>query len=79
MRQKWIFLLFCFLILFGCKIKGTISKDGIGMKGITVILKGDSESTAVTDSHGNYVFNPVKAGTYMVSIKLGEASFTKME
>ncbi len=44
------------------------------MKGVTVILEGDGESTAITNSHGNYVFNPVKAGTYTVSIKLDAPS-----
>ncbi len=58
-----------FLILFGCRISGTLTKDGTGVEGITMVLGGDVEMTAVTDSDGYYVFDSVQKGTYTVTIE----------
>ncbi len=61
------FLLVASFILFGCKISGTITKDGIGVKGVTVVLDGDAKHTVTTDSQGNYSFHFMAPGSYDIT------------
>ncbi len=68
-RLAFLLLALFFLILFGCRISGTLTNDGNGVEGITVVLGGDAEMTAVTDSDGYYVFDSVQKGTYTVTIE----------
>ncbi len=55
------------LVIFGCKISGTIEKDGSGIGGIPVILSGSADKTVFTDNDGTYVFDYLWPGTYTIS------------
>lgn len=67
---KFILLLFATFVLSACKVTGSVSLDGIGVSGITVILDGNStRRSTTTDANGNYSFNDVSDGNYQVSIQ----------
>lgn len=68
MAKRLILLgfLISFLMLFGCKVSGKIEQDGVGLKGVPVMLKGVTTYIATTDSNGEYTFNSIMMGTYSV-------------
>jgi C1A family cysteine protease len=69
MRSKW-FILLSITVLFiavGCRISGTVTQDGHGVAGVTVVLMGPVEKTSVTGSDGRYVFDNIWTGSYTVS------------
>lgn len=53
----------------GCRISGTVTMDGIGLKDIPIALQGDTSMETVTDQDGRFVFSQVKAGTYTVTLE----------
>ncbi len=57
------------LMVFGCKISGTVQKDGIGFKGITIKLNDNEMLTTTTDSNGYYEFDFVFPGLYSVTVE----------
>ncbi len=71
MLKKITLILFglSFITITGCKISGTVTLDGVGIEGVTVVLNTDPDRSAETDSHGKYTFNSVKAGDYTVTIE----------
>jgi hypothetical protein len=46
-------------MVLGCKIYGTVTQDGAGVEGVTIVLSGDADMTTVTNSAGYYEFNSV--------------------
>ena len=55
--------------LFVGSVTGLVTANGAGLPGVTVVLSGGTTSaTTDTDENGQYRFQPVKAGTYTVSI-----------
>ena len=71
MRQKLSLLLVlggCLLIT-ACNISGTVTSDGVGLERITITLDGETAATTQTDSNGNYIFEDLDTGTYMVTMK----------
>lgn len=54
-------------------ISGAVS--GAVLEGVTITLAGDSNSTAMTDASGNYVFTGLDAGSYTVTPVLAGYSF----
>ncbi len=63
------------LLLFGCKISGTISDSGTPFEGVTVTLSGPTEETAVTNSEGQYSFDELSEGIYSVTPSMAGYSF----
>ena len=65
------YILLSIIALFwvaGCQISGTITQDGQGVAGVTVVLMGPVEKTAVTGSDGQYVFDNLWTGDYIVAV-----------
>ena len=48
-------------------ISGVVTKNGIGLPGITVTLSGSQSNVRITDSNGNYSFQPIVGGNYTVT------------
>ncbi len=71
MLRKFVFgvMIVSFCTVFGCKISGTVEKDGVGFKGITVNLNDNQKQTTTTDSNGNYEFGFVFPGLYRVTVE----------
>ncbi len=59
-KLNFSLLLVCVLILSGCKISGTITKNGIGVGGVTVTLSGNISLETTTNSSGYYEFDDSK-------------------
>ena len=55
-------------------VRGTVTIEGSGASGITVTLS--SGASVTTDGSGNYTFNNVPAGTYVVEITGAPADAT---
>ena len=47
-------------------ISGTVTLNGSGLSGVTMILGGDISSSAVTDESGDYAFSGLPDGFYMI-------------
>ncbi|MFA6011211.1 MAG: carboxylesterase family protein [Desulfobacteraceae bacterium] len=57
-------------LLPACKISGKVTKDGIGVKGATVVLNnGSEELSTTTDKNGEYAFSKMPAGEYSVTLR----------
>ena len=56
-------------------ISGTITSNGSGLQGVTVMLTGAGNSGATTDVNGNYSFSNVANGSYTVTPSLTGSSF----
>jgi C1A family cysteine protease len=70
MRSK-LFILMSITVLLvaaGCRISGTVTQDGHGAAGVTVVLMGPVVKTAVTGSDGRYVFDYLWTGSYNVAV-----------
>lgn len=65
-RLFLIFFLVFTTALFGCKISGTITQNGTGLEGITVVLSGDASMSTTTDASGAFVFDGLDEGTYSI-------------
>jgi len=66
-RSFGYFLVVIFLLVVSsCKISGTITENGVGLEGVTIILKGDRDFLTSTDENGAYTFDHVTPGTYEV-------------
>jgi len=50
--------------------------SGKAIAGLTVVLSGESEVTAITDAEGMYVFEDVEVGAY--TIKPGSSGYSAM-
>ena len=57
-------------MMFGCKISGTITKDGVGVEDVTVSISGPYNTTK-TNSDGYYEFNYLRPGTYTITPAIG--------
>ncbi|MBF0226122.1 MAG: carboxypeptidase regulatory-like domain-containing protein [Desulfobacterales bacterium] len=72
---KKFYLLFTLLLvslffLNGCKIKGTVTDNGIGVEGVKISLnavKDDVSIVTVTDDKGEYYFDEVLPGNYEIT------------
>ncbi|MCY3808805.1 MAG: carboxypeptidase regulatory-like domain-containing protein [Gemmatimonadetes bacterium] len=49
-------------------ISGQVHVEGHPLEGVTVMLSGDDEGSAVTDGDGKYIFDGLRKGDYTVSI-----------
>lgn len=61
----WLVLLF---LCCSCRISGSVTMDGVGLKGVPIVLRGEEPTVAWTDAEGRFVFNHVKAGFYTVTL-----------
>jgi len=61
-KLSLILLLSISLIVSGCfgDISGTVSKDGVGVEGLRVVLSGKAYMTGLTDDAGAFVFRNVR-------------------
>ncbi len=73
--------IFVALLLFACGgggapvtppasfiISGTVTNNGVGLSGVTMILSGRASGTSTTDTGGNYLFANVGNGNYAVDL-----------
>ncbi len=90
MRKSNVFALACLVftaVLAGCgsrtdsstaltkySISGTITTNGSGLEGVTVIL--NSSSTATTDANGHYSFSGLENGNYTITPSMAGYSVT---
>ena len=57
------------VFLTSCKISGQVCVDGVGVKGVTVVLSNDTlQQTVTTDKNGAYSFSKIPAGLYTVTM-----------
>ena len=65
-----VLLLAASLVVSGCfgDVSGTITKDGVGVEGLRVVLTGKAYMTGLTDDAGAFVFRNVRGGTYRVTM-----------
>ena len=49
-------------------VMGTVTVENMGLPGVTVMLTGVSDATAVTDDSGQYAFTGLRMGSYSVEI-----------
>ena len=62
-------LLVSSLIVFGCNISGTVTKDGSGLPDVQVVLSGgDASKTTTTGVDGSYSFGFLSPGLYTVTV-----------
>jgi hypothetical protein len=57
-------------------IGGTVTNNGVGLKGVTVTLAGSQSGVRTTDSNGNYSFTVVGGGSYTVTPLILGFTFT---
>lgn len=65
-----LLLFFTFIsafVVIGCKISGTITYNGSGLEGVTVVLSGDASMSTTTDADGAYFFDGLDRGSYTVA------------
>ncbi len=74
-KVGYLLLVTSFLFMFGCKISGTVTEDGVGLEGVTVALSGSGTKTAVTNSAGAYSFGSLSFGSYTVTPSLENYTF----
>ena len=63
-----VLLMLSFFILFGCKISGTITHEGVGLAHVKVSLTGDAEMTTITDKDGGYIFENVSGNVTVTPV-----------
>ena len=69
MRKLTIALLMVsFFVLFGCKISGTITHEGVGLAHVKVDLTGDAEMITITDEDGGYIFENVSGNVTVTPV-----------
>lgn len=68
-KLSFMLILGCCFLVSACNISGTVTLDGSGMEGVTVVLGGDAVATTQTDSDGEYVFGNLDAGDYTVTMQ----------
>ncbi len=78
MLRKLSFYLFLasLLMVFGCKISGTITEGGVGLGGVTLTLSGAASGTTTTNANGLYTFdNLLSLGSYCVTPSMDGYTF----
>jgi len=70
-RLGLLFVLALSIVVSGCfgDITGTVTEDGLGLEGVTVLLSGKAWDMTVTDAAGSFVFTNAKGGTYTVTMQ----------
>ena len=70
-RLGLLFLLAVSIVVSGCfgDISGTVTEDGVGLEGVTVVLSGKAWDITVTDAAGSFVFENTRGGTYTVTMQ----------
>lgn len=64
-RRLGLLLVFAVsIVVSGCfgDISGTVTENGVGVAGLSVVLTGDSYMAGLTDDDGVFVFANVKGG-----------------
>ncbi len=56
-------------------ISGSIQINGTGLEGVTVTLSGDTSGSTLTDNNGNYIFENLTSGSYIVTPYLLDYAF----
>ncbi len=69
LRKSTVFMILVSLLLMsGCKISGTVTDNGDGIKGVEIEISGNQgEMTISTNSSGNYEFNNLLPGNYTIT------------
>ncbi len=69
-RLGLLFVVAVSIVVSGCfgDISGTVTVDGVGVAGLSVVLTGDVDMTGLTDDTGSFVFQNVQGGTYQVTM-----------
>ncbi len=67
---RFYLILVSILIVFGCKISGTITDNGEGLSGVNVALNDVNHRSVTTDANGNYTFNFLWPSDYIVTPSL---------
>ncbi|MCD4744587.1 MAG: cadherin-like domain-containing protein, partial [Desulfobacteraceae bacterium] len=77
LKKIGYFFLFVLITIFlvGCKIEGNVSEKGQGVKDVTVHLTGTETSTTITQDSGNFKFNFLDNGEYIVSLSKTDYTF----
>ncbi|MDY6903741.1 MAG: carboxylesterase family protein [Thermodesulfobacteriota bacterium] len=69
MLKKYSLLVLVLLVLTSCRISGTVTRDGEGIQGATVVLSnGQEQRTTQTDRTGAYEFTEIPKGIYTVTL-----------
>ena len=66
-----IFVFLCSIVVSGCvgDISGTVTEDGVGLEGVTIVRSGNASDTTITDDTGTFVFEKTDPGTYTVTME----------
>lgn len=69
-RLGLLFVVAVSIVVSGCfgDISGTVTVDGVGVVGLSVVLTGDVSMTGITDDTGSFAFQNVQGGTYQVTM-----------
>lgn len=57
-------------------ISGQITRNGLGLSGVSVALSGGASGSTTTDGNGNYSFTVADGGSYTVTPTLANNTFT---
>jgi para-nitrobenzyl esterase len=59
------------VVAAGCfgNLSGTVTEDGVGLEGVTVVLSGKAYMVTVTQPGGLFVFENLKGGSYTVTMQ----------
>jgi len=70
-RRGLLFVFVVSILVSGCfgDISGTVTKDGVGVEGLRVVLTGKQYRPGLTDEAGGFVFENLKGGTYQVTME----------
>ena len=70
-RLRPALLLATAILVSGCfgNLSGTVTEDGLGLEGVTVVLSGKAYMVTVTGAGGTFLFENLKGGTYTVTME----------
>jgi len=67
-KITYICFFVCSLLITACNISGTVKMDDAGIPGVTVRLSGAATAEVQTDGSGEFVFEDMDAGSYIVTM-----------